>query len=146
MAIQNDDDRANELRGLAESARRRRDLPSAQKLYEEASSLLRGSPDRMRFAHTVRHLGDVYVEMKNWSGAESCYIEALEIYRGQPAARILDFANALRSYAVLKDKTGRAMESRQLWAEAGVLYKAEAIQAGVEECQRHTSPSVEAAL
>jgi tetratricopeptide (TPR) repeat protein len=146
MAIQNDHDRASELRGLGESARRRRDLPGAQKLYDEAASLLRDSPDRMKFAHTVRHLGDVYVEMKNWASAESCYKEALDIYRGQPDGRILDFANALRSYAVLKEKTGRAMEARQLWAEAGALYEAEAVQAGVEECRRHTSQSVETAL
>jgi tetratricopeptide (TPR) repeat protein len=145
MATQNDHARAGELRGLGESARRQRDLPAAQKYYEEASSLLRESADRMKFAHTVRHLGDVYVEMQNWPDAESCYIAALEIYRRQPAARVLDFANALRAYAVLKDKSGKRAESLALWAEAGSLYKAEGIQAGAEECDRHTSQSAESA-
>jgi tetratricopeptide (TPR) repeat protein len=145
MAIQNDQERAGELRALGEPARHMRDLPAAQKYYEEASSLLRDSADRMKFAHTVRHLGDVYVEMRNWAGAESCYIEALEIYRSRPADRVLDFANALRAYAVLKDKTGTKDESSTLWAEAGRLYKAEGIQAGVEECDRHRSESVESA-
>jgi tetratricopeptide (TPR) repeat protein len=137
MAAQNDHERAYELRELGESARRVRDLPAAQKYYEEATSLLRDSADRMKFAHTVRHLGDVYVDVQNWDGAESCYVEALDIYRHQPAVRVLDFANAIRSYAVLKDKTGRQEESRSFWAEAGRLYLELGIQAGVEECDRH---------
>ena len=141
MAIENDQERASELRELGESARRKRDLPAAQKYYEEASALLRNSEDRMKFAHTVRHLGDVYVELQNWSGAEACYTEALEIYRKQPATRVLDFANALRAYAVLKENTGKQQESRGLWTEAGILYTAEGIQAGIEECNRHTSQS-----
>jgi tetratricopeptide (TPR) repeat protein len=138
MATENDHERACELRELGESARRNRDLPAAQKYYEEASALLRNSVDRMTFAHTIRHLGDVYVDTRNWSGADVCYREALEIYRSQPSARVLDFANAIRAYAVLKDKTGKQDESRGLWAEAGLLYQAEGIQAGIEECARHT--------
>lgn len=144
MTIQNDHERADGLRELGESARRKHDSPAAQKYYEEASALLRNSPDRMRFAHTVRHLGDVYLDMQNWAGAESCYLEALDIYRGQPAVRVLDFANAIRSYAVLKDKTGRQNESRHLWAEAGRLYKDQRIQAGIDECNRHLGQLVSA--
>jgi len=95
----------------------------------------------MKFAHTVRHLGDVYVQLENWSGAEGCYAEALEIYRSHPAERELDFANALRAFAVLKDRTGRQDESLGLWEEAGRLYRAQGIQAGVEECDRHVPQS-----
>jgi tetratricopeptide (TPR) repeat protein len=144
MSIQNDQ-RAFELRELGESARRKRDLAAARKYYEEASSLLANSADRIKFAHTVRHLGDVYVDVQNWEGAERCYVEALGIYRSQPAARVLDFANALRAYAVLKDKTGRENDSRSLWAEAGRLYKDVGIQAGIEECNRHTGGAIESA-
>lgn len=145
MAMQDDHERAGQLRELGESARRKRDLAAAQKYYEEATALLRASADRMRFAHTVRHLGDVYVDLQNWVGAEESYIEALNIYRGQPATRVLDFANAIRSYAVLKDKTGRQEESRGLWAEAGRLYQELGVEAGIEECNRHTGGAVESA-
>jgi len=143
MATQSYIERANELRALGESARRRRDLAVAREYYEEAAELLRNSTDQMRFAHTVRHLGDVYAELHNWSNAESCFVEALNIYRGQPSSRLLDFANAIRGYAVLKDKSGRADESRELWAEAGRMYQALGILDGVKECNLHVGPANE---
>jgi tetratricopeptide (TPR) repeat protein len=91
----------------------------------------------------VRHLGDVYVELQNWPGAESCFIEALNIYRRQPSFHALDFANAIRGYAVLKDKSGRLDEARELWAEAGRMYQALEIMDGVKECNLHTGPTNE---
>jgi len=102
-------------------------------------ALLRNSTDKLKFAHTIRHLGDVYVQLRDWSRAEPCFREALDIYRNQPESRRLDFANAIRGYAVLKDMSGKQDESRELWAEAGLLYEAEGIQAGVEECRRRTA-------
>lgn len=143
MATQSQIEKASELRALAESARSRRDLAVAQKYYEEATELLRNSTDQLRFAHTVRHLGDVYVERQNWSSAESCFVEALNIYRGQPPARMLDVANAIRGYAVLKDKSGTADEARELWAEAGRMYQALGIVDGVKECNLHVGPTNE---
>ena len=137
MATESQIERANELRALGESARRKRDLAAAQEYYEEATKLLRNSNDQLRFAHTVRHLGDVYVERQNWSSAELCLVEALNIYRGQPSSGVLDFANAIRSYAVLKDKSESADESRELWAEAGRMYQALGIPDGVKECKLH---------
>ena len=136
MAASADEVRAYRLRDLAEQARRNRDLAGARAHYEEASSLLRGSSDRLRFAHTVRHLGDVCTEQQDWSSAEHYFIEALEIYRGHPSPQVLDLANAIRAYAVLKSATGKHEEARELWAEAWQLYEAEGISAGVEECKR----------
>jgi tetratricopeptide (TPR) repeat protein len=135
--------RSGELRSLAESARRGGDLAAARKYYEEAAGLLRNSADRLKFAHTVRHLGDVYVQLQNWAGAEACYLEALNFYRSQPASSVLDFANAVRAYAVLKGKTGNTDESRALWAEAGHMYRMLGVAAGVEECKLHAGPTNE---
>jgi hypothetical protein len=47
MVASTDDERAFELRELAELARRNRDLAAAQAYYEEASHLLRGSTDQL---------------------------------------------------------------------------------------------------
>jgi tetratricopeptide (TPR) repeat protein len=118
-----EDHSANELRELGESARQRRDLAAALRHYEEASRLLRGSPDQLKFAHTVRHLGDVYTEQAEFLRAEPCYIEALGIYRNHPSPPKLDLANAIRAYAVLMTGMGRQDESRPLWTEAEGLYK-----------------------
>jgi len=136
LVSRSEDHAANELRQRGESARRRRDLTTAIRHYEEASKLLRDSPDRLKFAHTVRHLGDVYMEQADCLRAEPCYIEALAIYRGHPSPARLDLANAIRAYAVLMTGTRRRDESRPLWTEAAGLYKNLGIAAGVEECAR----------
>jgi tetratricopeptide (TPR) repeat protein len=131
-----DYDRANVLRELGELARNRRDLNTAQAHYEEAVVLLQTSEDRLKFAHTIRHLGDVHAEQQHWPEAERCFITALDNYRGHPSPGALDLANAIRAYAALKTATGRREEARALWVEAGELYGAEGIAAGVEECRR----------
>ena len=135
-----DDDRALVLRELAELARKSRDLNTAQARYEEAVVLLRTSEDRLTFAHTIRHLGDVEAEQQHWPEAEKCFLEALGIYRGHPSPDALDLANAIRAYAALKTETGQCEEARALWAEAGELYQTEGIAAGVEECRRRAGP------
>jgi tetratricopeptide (TPR) repeat protein len=139
MSASTDDERAWRLRELGEISRRNGDLVSAQACYEEASNLLRGSQDRLKFAHTVRHLGDIYTERQDWSQAEPCFIEALRIYRNHPSPPTLDLANAIRAYAVLKSSQGTHEKARELWAEAGQLYEAAGIPAGVEECKRRLS-------
>jgi len=131
-----DRDRAHVLRELGELARNRRDLNTAQAHYEAAVVLLRTSPDRLKFAHTIRHLGDVHAEQRHWPEAERCFVGALDIYRGHPSPDALDLANAIRAYAALKTETGRHEEARPLWAEARSLYESEGIAAGVEECRR----------
>jgi hypothetical protein len=66
--------------------------------------------DPLRLAHAVRHLGDAYYYARRAERAEPCYVEALSIYRGHEHARPLDFANAIRSFAVLKDENGEPQE------------------------------------
>jgi hypothetical protein len=78
----------------------------------------RKAGDRLRYAHAVRHLGDAYYYAKRWAQAEPCHVEALSIYRGHEDTRPLDLANAIRSFAVLKDEVGTAAEAQCLWQEA----------------------------
>jgi hypothetical protein len=64
-------------------------------------------------------------------------VEAVSIYRSQPAARPLDLANALRLNALaLTDRAGRT-EAAPLWEEARNLYRSEGVSAGVEEAESH---------
>jgi tetratricopeptide (TPR) repeat protein len=131
-----DYERAHVLRELGELARNNGDLNAAQAHYEQAALLLRTSEDQLKFAHTIRHLGDVHAEQRHWPEAERCLIEALEIYRSHPSPIALDLANAVRAHAALKTETGQRKEARALWAEACELYESEGIAAGVEECRR----------
>lgn len=94
---------------------------------------LRKADDPLRLAHAVRHLGDAYYYAGRASLAEPCYVEALSIYRRHEDRRPLDLANAIRSFAVLKDEVGAAQEAQRLWQEAHDLYVAVNVPAGVAE-------------
>jgi hypothetical protein len=96
--------------------------------YEEAVVLFREVGEPLVLAHVVRHLGDVYVEQGCLELAEPCYCEALELYRSHPDVSSLDFANAVRSLAVL-----RWEQARGLWEQVGELYTRLNIEAGIKE-------------
>lgn len=94
---------------------------------------LRKIDDPLRLAHAVRHLGDAYYYAGRWSLAEPCYLEALSIYRRHEKRQPLDLANAIRSFAVLKDEVGAAAEAGLLWQEAHDLYVILDVSAGIAE-------------
>jgi tetratricopeptide (TPR) repeat protein len=100
----------------------------ARRCYEEAVVLFREAAEPLALAHVVRHLGDVYVEQGCLELAEPCYYEALELYRSHQDRSSLDFANAVRSLAVL-----RWEQARGLWEEVRELYKRLNIEAGIKE-------------
>jgi tetratricopeptide (TPR) repeat protein len=98
-----------------------------------AVASLRKVDDPLRLAHAVRHLGDAYYYARRPAQAEPCYVEALSIYRRHENRRTLDLANAIRSFAVLKDEIGAADEAKCLWQEARDLYVALNVPAGIAE-------------
>ena len=86
-------------------------------------------------AHTIRHLGDVYLEQGRPDLAEPCYHEALALYRTYTEDdSSLDLANAVRSLAVL-----RWEQARTLWEEARALYTNLNIEAGIKESTARVS-------
>jgi tetratricopeptide (TPR) repeat protein len=101
--------------------------------YQLAVAELRNSDDRLKLAHAVRHLGDAYYYAGEKRLAKPHYVEALSIYRNHDDRRPLDFANALRSYAVLQADLGATDEAKSLWQEAHDLYLLLDVQAGVAE-------------
>ena len=94
----------------------------------------RNANEPLRLAHAVRHLGDAYHYAGRGSLAETCYVEALSIYHSHEDRRPLDFANAIRSFAVLKDELGAVEEAEHLWLEAHDIYRCLDVPAGVAEC------------
>jgi len=93
----------------------------------------RRGDDLLRLAHRVRHLGDAYYYAGRAALAEPCYVEALSIYRRHERTGPLDLANAIRSFAVLKDEVGAAQQSQSLWQEAHDLYVGLKLSAGIAE-------------
>jgi tetratricopeptide (TPR) repeat protein len=127
---------AEALAGLGQIERDLGGIDAARQHYEEAVVVCRATGDSQKLAHMVRHLGDILREEERWLPAQTCYEEALEIYRWNPETPPLDLANAIRGFALLKDKTGRHKDALDLWREARELYKAVNVEAGVEEGDR----------
>lgn len=114
-------------------------VAAALAAFQEAASVARGSGDGRLLAHAVRHVGDLHRHAGRLAEAEACYDEALSVYGRLEAATTapLDYANALRPMAILKEELGQVDEARVLWRRARDLYGAAGIEAGVAECADH---------
>ncbi len=110
---------------------------ATQALYEEAIGISRGQGDTLLLAHSVRHLGDIHRRLERVEAAEACYDEALALYRNHEQPPKLDFANAIRPMAILKEDAGAVDEAKKLWQEARDLYDEVDVQEGVAECSHH---------
>ncbi len=120
---------------LAQAARSRRDFATALAHYDQAAALYRADGNPVRLAHAIRHAGDVLYADGCVALAETRFLEALDLYRLHPEARPLDFANALRSLAVLKADHATPAEARPLWEEVDALYTLIGIPDGIAESQ-----------
>ena len=128
---------ASSLTGLGQIERDLDHNDAAVQHYREAVGILKGEPpDRLRFAHTIRHLADILREDGSPEEAAACYEEALKAYREHKETPPLDLANALRGFALLKGGIGENEQANSLWREARSLYESVNVQAGVEESER----------
>jgi tetratricopeptide (TPR) repeat protein len=130
---------ARALTGLGQIERDLHEIAAALGHYEDAVSIYRTLDDPLVLAHTVRHVGDILRSQGKLELAAPCYGEALEIYRRHAETPPLDLANALRGYALLKASVGDKKVSAKLWQEAGVLYAAVGVEAGVAESERQVA-------
>jgi tetratricopeptide (TPR) repeat protein len=130
---------AQALAGLGQIERDLQDGAAAREHYEEAVAVCRTLNDDLRLAHTIRHLGDVLREQDEHALAASCYSEALEIYRKNDGSGLLDLANTIRGFALLKSDNGETHEALALWLEAKEIYAKIKLQDGVTESDRYLS-------
>ena len=123
--------------GHAEQDAGRNDAAVAR--YEEAAGAARRTGDPLLLAHAIRHLGDAYRSSGRLADAETCYDEVLALYAAEDEPPALDYANALRPMAILKEALGETGEALHLWQRAKALYAAIPVPAGVAECDENLS-------
>ena len=87
----------------------------------------------------MRHLADLHRGAGRLDLAGFSYDEALALYRDDPRTAPLDFANALRGVALLRDESGDLEAGKRLWEEARALYLSVGVQEGFEECNTRLS-------
>ncbi len=134
---QNDQRRlARALGALGQIQRDLHNDEDALRLYEEAGEIYRSLNNPLKLAHTIRHVGDILRHVERFAAAATSYAEALSIYRAHPETQSLQLANALRSFALLKEALGEGAEAKAMWEEAGSHYAAANVEAGVAESAR----------
>jgi len=130
---------AEELVHRGSQARREGRLSDAREHYMGAARLHREKNDVLAYAHTIRHIADIFLQERNLSQARPLYEESLEIYRSSLQTKLLDLANTVRPYALLIEEQGDSVSAIELWEEARNLYASLRIEEGVSECNKHIS-------
>ena len=128
---------AAEIIAEGREARTRGDLVAARSCYAVAAKIYRDQKDLLAYAHTIRHVADIYQEESNLDDAKPLYEESIELYRSSLGTKILDLANALRPYALLNEAQGNLECARKFWEEARQLYSSVRVEPGVSECDEH---------
>lgn len=130
---------AAEVIAEGRQARNDGDLAVARTRYAAAAKMYREQNDVLGYAHTIRHIADMYQQESDLAEAKPLYEECLELYRSNIGTKVLDLANALRPYALLNEAQGNLQLARELWEEARQLYRSVRVQPGVSECEIHLS-------
>lgn len=87
----------------------------------------------LKHAHAIRHLGIEHENTGRLVLAERHYDQVLALYREHSRQDDLDYANAVRYPAVIKERLGKDEESIALWEEAYDRYVGVGIVEGVAE-------------
>lgn len=130
---------ATEAISRGRQARNDGNFAAARAHYAAAAKIYRDEEDVLAYAHTIRHIADIYRQESNLVEAKALYEECIEIYRNNLATKILDFANAVRPYALLNEEQGNLQLARKFWEEARQLYSSIRVEPGVSECDIHLS-------
>ena len=130
---------ATEATSNGRHARNEGNFPKARDHYAEAANIYREQNDILAYAHSIRHIADIYQQERNSIEAKPLYEEALELYRSNLNTKLLDLANTVRPYALLTEQEGHLDLARALWEEARNLYGSLRLDAGVSECDAHLS-------
>ncbi len=110
---------------------------AARTYYAEAAGIYRAESNFLAYAHTIRHIADMYCQESKPAEAKPLYEEALEIYRGSFDTKLLDLANTVRPYALLNETIGNPIAAREFWQEAKSFYASLRLEAGINECDKH---------
>ena len=109
----------------------------AKELSLEAVNLSRSLNAPILVAHSLRHLGDVYLKLNKLPEASNALNEAVEIYRNESSTPSLELANTLRVEALLQERLNNTTAALDIWSEVASVYKQANIVEGVDEASQH---------
>lgn len=109
---------------------------AALRSYREAAKLFHELDRPLDEAWVLRHIGIIHEYAERLELAEEYYDRALALYRTH-SENDLNYANAVRYPAVIKERLGKRGESAALWQEAHDRYLQCGIEAGIKESATH---------
>lgn len=89
--------------------------------------------DSQLLAHAIRHQGDTFVKEKNFGMAKEHYENAIELYKKSADTTTLDYANAIRAYAIACEKSYDYKTALKQWRKAKTLYASHGLKEGEYE-------------
>lgn len=122
------------LKLKAQAHHDRGELREALKYYKEIEHIYIALEDKARQMHTLRHIGNLYLDLEEFECAEKCLIQVLEAYEATPPAA-LEMANTHRLYALALGGLNRQAEAKTYWQKAKEVYEKLWIPEAVEECE-----------
>ena len=129
---------ADALRALGNIQRRPPWLrDDVDRTYAEAAEIYRELGRPLDEAWVTRHIGINHEYAERLIEAETAYEKALDLYRTHSKIDDLDYANAVRYVAVIKDRLGKRDEADQLWTETVERYEKVGIVEGIAEGTAH---------
>ena len=91
---------------------------AANEVYQRAANLYKEIGLPLEEAWVKRHIGINHEYAGRLEEAEKYYDEALSLYRRHSNEDDLNYANAVRYPAVIKERLGKKNEAARLWEEA----------------------------
>lgn len=104
--------------------------------YEEAVKIHLQRHDRRGLAEAILRLGEIHRDNDCQEVADMCHQEAVALYAAIPDAPPLEFAAALRSFALCKQKAGDFAAAVLLWQALGEIHASLAQDVEVCECEQ----------
>lgn len=108
----------------AQNARDTGNLDWALHDQTQAIALYRHLGDAAGLAHALRHAGDMFVQQQQLPHATTHLHEALDLYRATPDVAPRDFADTVRSIALLAEALDERAEAKRYWEQARDRYVA----------------------
>ncbi len=102
---------------------------------ERAIESYTASGNSDRIAHSIRHLGDLYLRLNKLTEAESNYERAVSLYSDSQDTNPNDLANCLRGYALLLEKLNKNDKAVSIWKSTGQLYQICGLSDGQQEAE-----------
>lgn len=113
----------------------KRKLRESLKYYKQIERIYLELGDLPGQMHTLRHIGSLFYELKEYECAEKCLVQVVDFIGNRTD---MEAANTFRIYALALEGLGQKTSSFNFWQKARGIYQAHDIEEGVLECDQHS--------